>query len=89
MNFRTSYTDAFDNSVTDRKMIARSYLTHWFIIDVVSVMPFQEIMTSDSLGFVRLIKGARVGLPTSNADCVALMCHCSLFLETLCSQLFV
>jgi hypothetical protein len=63
LNFRTAYIDPSNNKlVTNRRLIAHSYLTHWFTIDTVSVLPFQAIMMSDSLGLVRLLKGARVWL---------------------------
>ena len=60
LNFRTAYFDANNELVTSRLTIARSYVTGWFTIDLLSVLPFELILTSRSLGLVRLLKGARV-----------------------------
>ena len=60
LNFRTGFLDKEHNLVVDRSRIAKSYLKGWFTVDVISVLPFQEMLTSESLGFVQLLKGARV-----------------------------
>lgn len=38
--FRTAYIDSHGALVTDRKKIAKHYFSHWFIPDLISVLPF-------------------------------------------------
>jgi hypothetical protein len=65
LNFRTAHYNTYTNVlIKDRKSIAKSYITGWFTIDVLSILPFELMLTSDSFGLVRLLKGARVHLQT-------------------------
>jgi hypothetical protein len=48
--------DAHHRLVMDRATIARTYLRGWFLIDLVSSIPFSELLTSPSFGFVQLFK---------------------------------
>ena len=59
LNFRTAL-DIDGSLIVDRKTIAKLYLKGWFAVDFISVIPFQEIVTAKSLGFVQLLKGAKV-----------------------------
>ncbi len=40
----------------DRATIARTYLRSWFLIDLVSAIPWSELLTSPSFGFAQLFK---------------------------------
>lgn len=69
LNFRTAYlgkytaTVGFDSfsdennrPVVDRRQIAKNYAKTWLVIDVVSIIPFDELVTNQSLGFFKLFK---------------------------------
>lgn len=47
-NFLSPYYDAADCLVVKQRLIARNYLTTWFLVDAVSCFPFQ-LLTSQSL----------------------------------------
>jgi len=40
VNFFSSYFDKEDNLIYDKKTIALNYMKGWFLIDVVSILPF-------------------------------------------------
>jgi hypothetical protein len=60
LNFRTAYFNSDNELVVSRSKIVKRYLTRWFTVDVLSVLPYEALLTSDSFGLVRLLKGARV-----------------------------
>lgn len=46
LNFFTAYYDENENLELDKKKIAKNYITSWFIIDVISTIPLQNIFVS-------------------------------------------
>jgi hypothetical protein len=58
--FNTAYYDEDYKIVEDRKIIAKTYLKGWFIIDVGAVVPFELIFGSIG-SYNGLIKIARIG----------------------------
>ncbi|GFH17913.1 cyclic nucleotide-binding domain-containing protein [Haematococcus lacustris] len=59
LNFRTAYLDSVGNLVSDRRRIARHYMRSWFVLDLVSVVPF-DILTEGALSFLSMLKLLRV-----------------------------
>lgn len=55
LNFRTAYIDNRNRLVVNHRDIAVRYLKGWFVIDLVSTIPWAEIFTSDA-GLVVLLK---------------------------------
>ena len=59
--FITTYTDSYKQiEITNHKMIARQYLTGWFVIDVMSIFPFDVVLEGNS-NANSLIRVARIG----------------------------
>ena len=50
------FVDDGNRPVIDRQQIARTYAKSWLIIDVISIVPFDDIVTNKSLGFFKLFK---------------------------------
>lgn len=48
--------DAHRRVVMSRQKITRNYLTGWFFIDLLSAVPFAELLTAPSTGFVQILK---------------------------------
>jgi hypothetical protein len=48
--FFSAYTDYEDNVVKNRKKIISKYLSGWFIIDIVSVLPISSFADAASNG---------------------------------------
>ena len=48
--------DDSNRPVLDRKQIAKNYAKSWLLIDVISIIPFDDIVTNKSLGFFKLFK---------------------------------
>lgn len=50
VNFNSAYTDESYETITDRKKIAKEYLASWFLVDFLSIVPFELIvmMTNNS-----------------------------------------
>ena len=44
LGFFTSFPDKSGKPITDRKSIAKNYLSGWFAIDFFSVFPFEPII---------------------------------------------
>ena len=45
LTFNTSYTsEKKKKEITDRKQIAKNYLTTWFAVDIISILPFDAII---------------------------------------------
>ena len=68
INFNSVIQDTQFNYISDRKEIAKIYLKGWFIIDVVSIFPFDliiSILAQDEEGAVasnnELVRIARIG----------------------------
>lgn len=58
--FNTVYYNLDMETVTDRKSIASNYLTGWFIVDLLAILPF-DIILSAGTDFNQMVKVARVG----------------------------
>ncbi|GAX72669.1 hypothetical protein CEUSTIGMA_g125.t1 [Chlamydomonas eustigma] len=59
LNFRTAYLDGQGTLITDRRWIAKHYLRTWFIVDFLSVIPW-DLITSGTAGFLGLLKLLRI-----------------------------
>ena len=46
LNFLTAYFDNEDNLIVDKKKIVINYLTGWFLLDLLSTLPFDQILES-------------------------------------------
>ena len=57
--FNTAYFDENFKVVDDRKVIAYKYLTGWFFIDIMSILPFDLILNATDLN--SLVRFARIG----------------------------
>lgn len=55
LNFRTAYYDSRGNLVANRRRIALHYIKGWFIIDAISVVPF-DLITAGAMGFLSMLK---------------------------------
>ncbi|GMH40004.1 hypothetical protein BSKO_07908 [Bryopsis sp. KO-2023] len=60
LNFRTAYYDDSNKLVIRRRDIAFIYMRTWLAVDLVSVVPFDQLVVNEQLGFVRLFKATRV-----------------------------
>jgi hypothetical protein len=61
LNFRTAFvTDSGDFLVTSAPRIATHYLQGFFLIDFLSTVPWDVVMTNESLGLVQLFKVSKV-----------------------------
>jgi len=59
LNFFSVYPNEYEDYVTDRKMIALTYLKGWFIFDVASILPI-NLFVSDGEGVNDLARLARL-----------------------------
>lgn len=59
--FHTAYFTEYMVLVHDRKLIAKRYLTGWFAIDVISILPFELIMESFDNSYNNILRLARMG----------------------------
>lgn len=57
--FNTAYYDLEVELIDDRKEIAKFYLSGWFTIDLLAIIPFDRIM--NAADFNQLARVARVG----------------------------
>ena len=46
INFNSAYTDENKEIIDNRKMIAMRYLSGWFFIDLISILPLDIILLS-------------------------------------------
>jgi hypothetical protein len=46
VNFNSAYIDESYEVIDDRKKIAKSYLVSWFLIDFLSIVPFELVVTA-------------------------------------------
>lgn len=62
LNFRTSFMDNEDTVIVDSKLIAMKYLKSWFLLDLISSIPFDLITAGllPSLTPARLLKIGKV-----------------------------
>lgn len=59
LTFFCAYEDKMENLITDRKKIILNYLLGWFIIDFISVFPFDLVFNMDK-GVNNLIRIAKL-----------------------------
>lgn len=61
LTFFTALSDPEDNAcyIIDKKVIAKSYLGSWFIIDLISIIPLDQILSSASSKLAQLGKFGR------------------------------
>ena len=57
--FNSAYYDEEFVIVEDRKMIARDYVTSWFPIDFLAIIPFDYLLVQDNYG--EIVRFARIG----------------------------
>lgn len=57
--FNSAYYDEYFQIIEDRKQIAKEYLTGWFMVDTLAIIPFDVILNATD--FNQLIKFARIG----------------------------
>lgn len=61
LTFFSAYYDGEVAVVDDRGKIAKDYIMSWFVIDTVSVFPFEDVMNSgDFTGLVRVFRIAKI-----------------------------
>lgn len=62
LNFRTTYSNKDGLEVTDGCVLARAYIFSWFLLDLLSSIPFEHVSAGilPSLGPLRLLKLARI-----------------------------
>ncbi|CAG9312626.1 unnamed protein product [Blepharisma stoltei] len=66
INFNTAYVDDEGKIITNRKSIAKRYLTTWFLIDLIACIPFPNLMNNfnadgnKNYGFQRLARVLRL-----------------------------
>ena len=61
MIFNSAYYDLNMDLVNDRKIIAITYLKGWFIVDLLAIIPFDNILTSINSDVNGIVRIARVG----------------------------
>ena len=59
LNFITASYDADYNLIDDHRVIAKSYLYSWFLVDIISIVPFDLLFVFGN--FNRLARVARIG----------------------------
>jgi hypothetical protein len=61
LSFFSAYYDGEVAVIDDRRKIAKDYLFSWWLIDTVSVFPFEDVMNSgDFTGLVRVFRIAKI-----------------------------
>lgn len=50
MTFFTSYTDGYNLEITDHKRIMKNYIKFWFWIDLLSIIPFDYMLSGEEDG---------------------------------------
>ena len=57
--FNTAYYDEYLQIIDNRKLIVKQYLTGWFTIDILAIIPFNLILNATKTN--QLVRFARVG----------------------------
>lgn len=62
LNFRTGYirNGSSDTLISSPRRIAKRYLQSFFMLDVISTVPWDLVMTNEALGLVQLFKVSRI-----------------------------
>merc|ERR1711865_1245288 len=73
LNFRTGYFDKEGNLAMDWSRICKHYLTTWFLLDIVSSIPFEELSSGNMIDLqaaklLKLGKLARVAKMLTEAS---------------------
>jgi hypothetical protein len=55
---RTAYYDSVGNLVSSRARIAKHYAKTWFLLDLISVVPF-DLLTEGAFSFLSMLKVGR------------------------------
>ena len=58
--FNSAYYDENFNMVQDRKLIAKTYIGSWFIVDVVAIIPF-DLFMGNSNSINEIVRITRIG----------------------------
>ena len=59
--FNSAYYTVDSDLVTDRKEIAYSYITGWFLVDLFAIIPFDQILNATNFNeFVRMARFGRL-----------------------------
>lgn len=59
--FFSAYFDEETNVIDDRKKIFKNYMCGWFLIDFLSIFPFEAILSSgDFAGLVRIFRVSKI-----------------------------
>jgi len=63
INFASAYQDDDYKIIDDLKLIAENYMTGWFLIDIISIFPFEFVLSqgSDSADLNGMAKITRIG----------------------------
>ena len=63
INFFSAYSGEENEVIDDIKMISKNYLTGWFTIDIISILPFNDIMSGagDGSDINSMAKITRIG----------------------------
>eukprot|EP00191_Tetraselmis_sp_GSL018_P005589 CAMPEP_0177605304 /NCGR_PEP_ID=MMETSP0419_2-20121207/16627_1 /TAXON_ID=582737 /ORGANISM="Tetraselmis sp., Strain GSL018" /LENGTH=989 /DNA_ID=CAMNT_0019099439 /DNA_START=131 /DNA_END=3101 /DNA_ORIENTATION=+ len=64
LNFNTGFTTRDDELVMSRRRIARNYLTGWFIVDLLAVLPYEYMTQETEADAMPLAKGLRLAKVT-------------------------
>jgi hypothetical protein len=59
--FNTAFYDENFQIVECRKEIAIQYLKSWFLIDIISILPVEYMLNTDSLKYNEMLRIARIG----------------------------
>lgn len=59
--FNTAFVNSNLQMVDDRKVIAKKYLSGWFLIDIMSIMPFDLILESVQTKYNGVLRFAKMG----------------------------
>lgn len=60
MSFRTAYVDEQGTIVTDQQQVALRYIKGWFLLDLLSTVPFDLMFGSSGLESMRLLRILRL-----------------------------
>lgn len=65
LSFFVTYYDSFGNLITDKKEIAKSYLSKWFWVDLPAIIPWEMFFSSASSDantqkYIKLLKCIRL-----------------------------
>ena len=71
--FNTAIIDDDFQIIDDRYKINKEYLTGWFLIDVIAILPFELMLADDQAEGAKLVRYARIGRITKLLKLMKLM----------------